>query len=126
MMGMTNAPIENLRIWKEGMALAKLIYQHTAVFPKTEIYGLTSQMRRAAVSIPSNIAEGSQRETDTDFAHFIVITKGSWGELKTQILLAESLGYLAPETVFILMGKMHILGKQIGAFHRSLLSRASS
>lgn len=76
------------------MTLATAVYDATFSFPKAEIYGLTSQMRRAAVSVPSNIAEGSGRATRRDFRSFVVIALGSACELQTQMLLAERLGYL--------------------------------
>ena len=75
------------------MELAELTYRLTTGFPKHEIYGLTSQMRRAAVSIPSNIAEGSARSSRKDFRHFILIAKGSTCELQTQLLIAARLDY---------------------------------
>ena len=80
------------------MDLAELTYRLTTDFPKHEAYGLTSQMRRAAVSIPSNIAEGSARSSRKDFRHFILIAKGSTCELQTQLLLAARLGYLSEAT----------------------------
>ena len=73
------------------MDLVVEVYRLTEKFPKTEIYGLTSQMRRSAVSIPSNIAEGSKRKTNKDFCHFLVISMGSASELETQIKIAKRL-----------------------------------
>ena len=76
------------------MELAERTYRLTETFPKHETYGLTSQMRRAAVSIPSNIAEGSARSSRKDFRHFVLIAKGSACELQTQLLLAARLSYI--------------------------------
>ena len=90
---MTRMPFEKLIVWQKSMILAKSIYAATTIFPDAERYGITSQMRRAAVSIPSNIAEGSQRKTDKDYASFIAIAQGSYAELKTQTLLARELGF---------------------------------
>jgi four helix bundle protein len=115
---MPGSPIENIRVWRESMIR---IYVCTAKFPKEEMYGLTSQMRRCALSIPSNIAEGSQRGTDKDFAHFLVMARGSWAELKTQIMLAKDLEYLSSETANELLNQMQILGKQLGSFYLSLV-----
>lgn len=84
----------DLQVWQEGMALAKDVYTATAAFPKEEIYGLTSQMRRAAVSLPSNIAEGAARGSKKEFLQFLVIARGSLMELETQILLSRELGYI--------------------------------
>jgi len=75
------------------MDLAKRVYSLTQSFPKEEIYGLVSQMRRAAVSIPSNIAEGAARNSSTDFARFLYIAMGSLAELETQMLLSRELGF---------------------------------
>ena len=75
------------------MALVRAIYEITRQLPSSEIYGLTAQMRRAAVSIPSNIAEDAARECAKEFAHFLSIAKGSLSELETQILIAQELGY---------------------------------
>lgn len=88
-----------LDAWKESMKLVKMIYDITANFPKEEIYGLTSQMRRAAVSIPSNIAEGAARNRNRELLQFLVIARGSLSELETQILIAEELGYLQGDRI---------------------------
>ena len=82
-----------LRVWNKAMELAARVYSVTADFPKAEIYGLTSQMRRAAVSIASNIAEGSVRGTRKDFKQFVAIARGSNCELQTQLLLAKELKF---------------------------------
>ncbi|MCF8345876.1 MAG: four helix bundle protein [Bacteroidales bacterium] len=86
-------PFEKLEVWQQSMRLVKAIYDLTKDFPKDEIYGLTSQMRRAAVSIPSNIAEGSARAGRKEYAYFINIAKGSLAELDTQLKIAVMLGY---------------------------------
>jgi len=78
---------KELEIWKEGLELAKLVYEITQDFPKEEIYGLTSQLRRCVIYISSNIAEGSGRDSTKDFNHFIAITTGSSFELETQLIL---------------------------------------
>lgn len=82
---------KDLKVWSKSMELAKTIYQITDLFPKEEIFGLTSQMRRCAVSIPSNIAEGKLCGYTKEFKKFLLIAFGSGGELETQILLAKSL-----------------------------------
>ena len=76
-------PHKNLRVWNESMELAKMVYQITANFPKEELFGLVSQMRRCAVSIPSNIAEGYGRGTNVELIHFLYISLGSSNELDT-------------------------------------------
>ncbi len=84
----------DLAAWQEAMGLAKRVYEATACFPKDELYGLVSQMRRSAVSIPSNIAEGAGRNSDKEFRQFLMIARGSLSELETQCLLAQEFGYL--------------------------------
>ena len=85
---------EDLNVWKESMELAKNIYLVTKNFPRDEIYGITSQMRRADVSIPSNIAEGSARQSDKELIQFLYIALGSLAELQTQLILSKDIGYL--------------------------------
>ncbi|MFM2398242.1 MAG: hypothetical protein RL341_399 [Pseudomonadota bacterium] len=80
--------------WQVAFELARQIYLETEQFPKEEIFGLRSQMRRAAVSIASNLAEGAGRTTKKDFAQFVTIARGSLNELETQYLLAKEIGYL--------------------------------
>ncbi len=101
---------ENLQVWQEGMALAKDVYSATASFPKEEIYGITSQMRRAAVSVPSNIAEGAARGSKREFLQFLNIARGSLMELETQIRLSKDLGFLkAHETLLVRSNKTYAL-----------------
>lgn len=83
--------------WKKGIDLARAVYEATEAFPNAEIYGLTSQMRRAAFSIPSNIAEGAGRGTSKDFLRFLYIARGSLCELETLVVLAHDLGSLSTE-----------------------------
>ncbi|MBM4459219.1 MAG: four helix bundle protein [Chloroflexi bacterium] len=84
-----------LKVWQKAHAVALGVYKATGSFPKEELYGLTSQMRRAAVSVPSNIAEGCGRDSQPQFAHFLQIAFGSASELEYQLLLARDLGLLA-------------------------------
>ncbi len=84
----------DLMLWQEAMALVKEVYRVTGNFPRDEIYALTSQMRRAAVSVPSNIAEGAGRNGEKEFFQFLSITRGSLCELETQILIAKDVEYL--------------------------------
>ena len=85
----------DLEVWKESIALMKSVYTVTAMFPVAEQYGLTSQMRRAAVSIPCNIAEGASRNSRMQLLQFLYIARGSLSELETQIIIAKELGYSA-------------------------------
>lgn len=88
---------EDLRVWQEGVSLCETIYALTRSFPEDERFGLTSQLRRAAVSIPSNIAEGWGRGSRQDYARFLRIARGSLFEVKTHLVIAERVGLLAPE-----------------------------
>ena len=110
-----------LEIWKDGIELSKIIYELTRNFPKEEIYGLTSQMRRAAISIPSNIAEGAGRDTNKDFAHFLTIAKGSSFELDSQLILAKELGYITEEQLIPILDKLVILQNKIFRFREKLI-----
>ncbi|MGH6626847.1 MAG: four helix bundle protein [Burkholderiaceae bacterium] len=83
----------DLVAWQVGFQLARRIYEVTDSFPKTEEFGLKAQIRRAVVSIPSNLAEGAGRSTRKDFAHFVTVARGSLNEVETQLLLAKELGY---------------------------------
>lgn len=82
-----------LRVWQKAVDLAVLVYEFTAEFPKHELYGLSSQMRRAAVSVASNLAEGAARGTRKDFRHFVKLAEGSNSELQTQLLIARRLKF---------------------------------
>lgn len=82
-----------LLAWQESIKLVEKIYEITSHYPKEELYGLTSQIRRAAVSVPSNIAEGAARESSAEFARFLIISRGSLSELETQIIITKKLGY---------------------------------
>lgn len=102
-----------LDTWLDGVELADTIYTLTASFPKTEIYGLSSQMQRAAVSVPSNIAEGSGKGSDRDFARFLSISLGSLFELETQIEIAYRRGYISTENYYALRPRIESLQKRI-------------
>lgn len=86
-----------LKIWQEARKLVKEVYSLTAGFPKEKVYGLTSQIRRAVVSIPSNIAEGTGRNSDKEFQRFLEYAIGSLFELETQIILANDLNFISSE-----------------------------
>jgi four helix bundle protein len=82
-----------LHAWQAGFSLARQMYELTAAFPREEAFGLTSQIRRAVVSVPSNLAEGTGRASKKEFAQFVHISRGSLNEMETQLLLAQELGY---------------------------------
>ncbi len=84
----------DLLVWQRAMDLVEVVYRATKAFPKEELYGLTSQVRRAVVSVCANIAEGQGRRTTTDFLHFLSMARGSLKEVETHMLIAERLGYI--------------------------------
>ncbi|MEW6040289.1 MAG: four helix bundle protein [Elusimicrobiota bacterium] len=94
---MSKRPHENLDVWKVSIGLIEQIYKITPKFPKEETYGLVLQMRRAAISISCNIAEGAARQTKTEFKQFVFIARGSLSELETQIIISLRLGYISSE-----------------------------
>jgi four helix bundle protein len=92
-------PHEQLDVWREAMTLVETAYTLSARFPDAERFGLTAQMRRAAISIPSNIAEGAARRSTAEYLRFLSIARGSLSELDTQIRIAQRLGWLDPRSV---------------------------
>ena len=111
-------PHEQLEAWRFAMQLVKAVYQMTSIFQAEERYGLAQQMRRAAVSIPSNIAEGAGRNGVKEFLNFIGISRGSLAELETQLQLSVMLGFAAPDhPAFELANST---GKLLTGLHRKL------
>ncbi len=111
---------KNLKVWQKGMELVKNVYKSSRKFPKEELYRLTSQMRRSAISIPSNIAEGSGRGTDKDFNRFLDIALGSSFELETQIIIANDLGFLSEHDYNDLSLRVNEEQKMITGLQKSL------
>ncbi len=111
---------KDLDVWKNGIELVILIYQQTKGFPKDELYGMVSQIRRAAVSIPSNIAEGAGRNHDREFIQFLYIALGSLAELDTQLLIALRLEYLKDNEYDILYESIKLIRSQISGLIRYL------
>ena len=111
---------QDLKAWQRSMDLAAEVYSATASFPKAEIYGLTSQLRRAVVSVPSNIAEGKGRSTDKELLVFLGHARGSLLELETQLILANRLGYLVGENAEKLLRMVTEVGRLLNGFMSSL------
>jgi len=111
----SHSTFHDLRVWQQAMNLTEEIYRATAGFPKQELYGLVSQMRRAAVSIPSNIAEGKGRNSDPDFVRFLFQARGSLLELKTQILISNRLQYLSRNAAEELCDALDGIGRGLNA-----------
>ena len=109
---MTNNYYKNLTIWKSSIDLLEREYKLSKLFPPDEKFGLTSQLRRASVSVPSNIAEGYCRQAQKEKAHFISIAIGSLAEVETQIIIANKLGYLENQLTEDLMSKINSIQKQ--------------
>ncbi|MCK5879709.1 MAG: four helix bundle protein [Holophagae bacterium] len=84
---------KDLDVWKEAIQFVKRVYEATSSFPRSELYGITNQLRRSAVSVPSNIAEGAARGTTKEFIRFLYISLGSLSELETQLIVSKELGY---------------------------------
>ena len=109
-----------LIVWQKAMDLVAMIYASTKAFPKEELYGLTNQLRRAVVSIPSNIAEGQGRRSTNEFVRYLSIAHGSLREVETQILIAERLGYLLAPASRELMNSASEVGRLINGLINSL------
>jgi len=115
---------KNLLVWQKSMELVRIVYRIAKSFPADERFALTDQLRRAVISVPSNIAEGSGRTSNKDYAHFLSIARGSLYETLTQLQVAQDLGYIrdyaAAESLSTEIGKMlGSLLKKYGAIHSS-------
>ena len=110
----------DLIVWQKGIELVEAVYRITKAFPREEIYGLTSQLRRAAVSVPSNIAEGQARTSTAEFKNFLSIARGSLAEVETQLLIAHRLKYLSTEQLTEVMAIHDEVSKMLPALQRGL------
>lgn len=113
----------DLIVWQKAIGLVTEIYRSTHTFPREETYGLTSQLRRSAVSMASNIAEGQGRLSRKEFRQFLGQARGSLIEMETQVVIAENLGYLSPETSKLLMDRS---GEVSRLLHRLIESLQTS
>jgi four helix bundle protein len=109
-----------LRVWQQAMGLVEKIYVLTQEFPREEIYGLTSQIRRSVVSVPSNIAEGHTRNHLKEYLHHLSISQGSLAELETQMEIAGRLKYISSGQLKEVLNEVNSLGKQLYALRNSL------
>jgi four helix bundle protein len=110
----------DLEVWRLAMDLVEGVYRITRQFPKTEEYRLTSQLVRAAVSVPANIAEGNARSSRKDYARFVSIARGSLAETETLLMLARRVGLGRPEDVDSVLGEADRVGRTLNGLHRSL------
>lgn len=104
---------KDLNIWQRSIGLVKYLYEITSLFPKEELYVLTSQIRRSAISIPSNIAEGFTRYHNKEYRQFLYIALGSCAELETQIMIANELKYLEDNQLSVIIDELEIICKMI-------------
>src|SRR3989442_14289688 len=117
---MTMRPHQKLEAWSKAVELVTDIYRSTERFPKEERYGLTSQIRRAAISIPANIAEGAGRRSKKEFVHFLSNSQGSASELETELIIANRLGYLDETSFAQLVSQLERIGRLITGLSRHL------
>ncbi|MEP7015977.1 MAG: four helix bundle protein [Verrucomicrobiota bacterium] len=121
----TEYPFEKLRVWQAARELSKTVYLATSRFPQHEIYGLTSQCNRAAVSVAANLAEGSSRQSRKDQAHFSEIAYSSLMELACLLILAKDVGVLSQNDEGVLRRSIEDISPQLNALHRSQRARIS-
>ena len=112
----------DLRVWQTGIELVRSIYEATSKFPRSETYGLSSQMQRAAVSVPSNIAEGHARESTKEYLQHLSIAQASLAELETQLEIAKLLSYISEADANHLLETIAALGRQLFALRNALMS----
>ena len=117
---MKTSDYKDLRVWQQSMGIVTDIYKLIYLLPIEEKYGLSDQIRRAAVSIPSNIAEGQARGSNKEFCHFLSISRGSLAELETQLLLTVRLGFLYDQQIADLLTRLRDIDKMIGGLMRRL------
>ena len=111
---------KELTVWQEAMRLVEMVYIETRNYPKEEMYGLTSQTRRAAVSIPANIAEGYGRANRKEYLHFLSIASGSLAELETHLLLATRIKFINGQDMDVFQHQLNSVGRLLNALRKSL------
>ena len=117
---------KDLKVWNDSIEFVTLVYQNTKLFPDDEKFALTSQIRRSAVSIPSNIAEGAARNSDKDFVRYLYIALGSAAELHTQLIIANNLGYLKTSEFESLSQNLESISKMTSGLIRSVKNKANN
>lgn len=116
-------PHEKLDVWKKSVEMVTAIYEVTRTFPSDEKFGLVSQMRRAGVSIPANIAEGAARQTGKEFCQFLSIAQGSASELETELLIARNLGYVSQENYERVYQEINVIARMLVGLSRAVRNR---
>ncbi len=122
---MSLSSFRDLRVWQEAMKLTAEIYRCTANFPRHELYRLSHQIRRAAISVPSNIAEGKGHRSDKEFRHFLFHARGSLLEMQTQLMIADELQYLSKEEGKCLLAWAEGVGRALSGLINSLREKAA-
>jgi four helix bundle protein len=120
-----SASFKDLRVWQEAMKFTVEVYRVTAKFPKHELYGLSQQLRRAAVSVPSNIAEGKGHRSDREFGHFLLHARGSLLEVQTQVMIAQELQYLESEDAKRLLASSDSIARSLNSLINSISAKAA-
>ncbi len=123
---MASKNYRDLIAWQKAMELVELVYSETKKFPREEVYALTSQLRRAAVSVPSNIAEGQGRTSSREFLNFLSMAYGSLREIETQIIIAERLGYMSEGKARSILELSGEVGRLINGLSSSLKRRTDT
>ena len=115
--------LKELKVWNKAINLSVDVYKATASFPREEAYGLTSQIRRAAISVPSNISEGAGRNSNKEFIHFLGIANGSAYELQTQLIISNKLNLITAETLQSLLKEIEEIQKMTYTFQNTLQNK---
>ena len=113
----------DLRVWQLSVDMVEHVYRVTANLPKSEIYGLTSQIQKAAVSVPSNLAEGHTRDSTKEYLYFLSVALGSIAELETQLIIAQRLGYFPANEMNSLLSEIDTVGKMLRAIQKTLRTK---
>ena len=117
---------KDLRVWQDAMKFTVAVYRATSAFPKHELYGLSQQLRRAAVSVPSNIAEGKGHRSDREFRNFLLHARGSLLEVQTQLMIAQELQYISTEEGNQLVASSDAIGRSLNGLINSMGDKAAS
>jgi len=113
----------DLKVWQRAMDLVETVYRLTSKFPKSEVYGLSSQLQRAAVSIPANLAEGHDRDSTREYLHHIAYSVGSLAELETLVIISSRLGHISAEEIGPLSIDCQVIGRLLRGLQRSLRAK---
>ena len=116
-------PHEKLDVWKKSVEMVTAVYEVTKAFPSDERFGLVSQIRRAGISVPANIAEGAARQSDKEFCQFLSIAQGSASELETELLIARNLGYLSAGDYDRIYEQINVIARMIVGLSKTVRNR---